>query len=771
MIRQIKLIRNIGTFDSDAAAASLELKRLVLVYAENGRGKTTLAAILRSLATGNPLPILERRRLGAQNPPHIVLDCESNPSNVMFQNGAWNRTLLNVKIYDDVFVEQNVHSGLNVEAIHRQNLHELTLGDLGVALHQRRQELVSRIAEHNTALTEKERAIPSKAYTGVSIDEFWELPDLSDIEAKIETANRELMAARDHDAIQTTLELETIELPEFDIEAVERILLTELSDLDNAAEARVQEHLKALGDKGEAWVADGMARMSTANDEVCPFCGQSITSLELITHYRAYFSEGYTLLKQEVAAMIANVNRDHADGVPVSFVRTVGRTQQRIQFWSKYCDVQSLDIDTESTLRDWNAARLRVSEFLQAKQSAPLERLELDEFTIDSLHSYNARVNDIKVINKTLVSYNNDINHIKKIAEVADTETIVSRLAKLKATKARHSDEISPLCTAYLKEKKAKDCTEAKRDEATKALEEYRVNVFPELQDVVNSYLARFNAGYRIDRLLPSNIGGGSGSTCTYNLIVNDIQDSPIAVRTANVAEGEHSFRNSMSAGDRNTLALALFFSSLDQKPELENTIVVIDDPMSSLDDHRSVTTAQEVGKLVTRAGQVIVMSHNKRFLCSIWDEVKSEERVAIEIAQNGNASTIRPWDVTQEAFTRHDQRFTLLKDYADKGNKPSIEVAQAIRFHLEGFLRVACPSALPPGKLLGQFINDCRQLVGQKDEVLDGDMIQELQEILNYANRFHHDTNPAWYSEEINVTQLKGFVRRALIFAGPPKA
>ena len=49
---------------------------------------------LRSLVTGDPLPINERQRLGSQQSPHVVLNCEGEPSNVMFQNGAWNRTLI-----------------------------------------------------------------------------------------------------------------------------------------------------------------------------------------------------------------------------------------------------------------------------------------------------------------------------------------------------------------------------------------------------------------------------------------------------------------------------------------------------------------------------------------------------------------------------------------------------------------------------------------------------------------------------------------------------
>ena len=176
MIRCIKLLRNIGTFGSDNAAASLDLKRLVLIYADNARGKTTLAAVLRSLATGNPFPIAERWRLGSQHPPHVVLDCEGGPSNVMFQFGVWNRTLPDLKIYDDVFVDENVHSGLDVEAHHRQNLHELILGDEGVTLNRCLQDVVARINLHNTALEEKSKAIPDDSRGGLSVDEFCALP-------------------------------------------------------------------------------------------------------------------------------------------------------------------------------------------------------------------------------------------------------------------------------------------------------------------------------------------------------------------------------------------------------------------------------------------------------------------------------------------------------------------------------------------------------------------------------------------------------------------
>jgi hypothetical protein len=46
---------------------------------------------------------------------------------------------------------------------------------------------------------------------------------------------------------------------------------------------------------------------------------------------------------------------------------------------------------------------------------------------------------------------------------------------------------------------------------------------------------------------------------------------------------------------------------------------------------------------------------------------------------------------------------------------------------------------------------------------------IDELRDIVDYGNLFHHDTNAAWEREVINSTLLEGFVRRTLAFAKRP--
>jgi len=762
MIRRIRLLRNIGQFDSVDAGATITLDRLVLIYAENGRGKTTLAAVLRSLATGDPVPITERRRLAAAHPPHVVLDCEGGPPDAMFQHGNWNRTLPQLALFDDVFVDANVHSGLVVDARHRQNLHELILGARGVELSRRISQLVERTEVHNRDLREKAAVIAEEMRQGFSVDDFCALPELPGVNAEIEATERALAAAREQDAVRTSPLFETLVLPTFDTDAIDRILERDLPDLDATAEAQVRGHVSTLGPGGEQWLADGMQRLPRQGvEDTCPFCAQGLPGSALIVHYRAYFSAAYSELKAAAAEALERVWRTHGGDVHAGFERAVRVAGERRAFWSQFCDVPEVHVDTASIVRAWNAARDAVVAALNAKQAAPLERHRLDQSARDAIATYYALPQEVSNLSDALVASNDGIRVVQEQAAGANPQTIVRDLARLRATKNRHAPDIAAFCTAYLEEREAKARTEGERAEARAALDEYRGNAFPASQTAINVYLRRFTAGFRLDSVTP--IATRGGPACNYNVVINE---TPVSIGGGSPAEGEPSFRNTLSSGDRNTLALAFFFASLDQDPNLATAGVVIDDPISSLDDHRSLTTAQEVRRLAERAGQVIVLSHDKRFLCRVWDGADPTIRSALEIVRDGEGSTVRTWDVAQDSITEHDRRHSQLRKFVDPGTGDPRETARAIRLHLEAFLRVACPEHFPPSALLGPFLALCRQRVGQADEVLDRTATRELGELTEYANRFHHDTNPAWETEVINDAELRSFVERALAFA-----
>ncbi len=765
MINRLQLLRNIGQFDSVNAAANIPLARLTVVYSENGRGKTTLAAVLRSLATGDPLPITERRRLAAQNPPHVVVECSGGPPPAVFQNNAWNRTLPDLVVFDDIFIDENVHSGLAVEAHHRQNLHELILGARAVGLSQQLQALVARIETHNTALRARAGAIPAADRGPLSVDEFCALPARPDIDEAIQAAERNLAAAREQDAIRNTQPLDLFSLPAFDLAAIERVLRQDLPALDAATLARVQTHLAGLGQGGEGWVADGMRRFPQgdggAATGTCPFCAQDLQGSPVIQHYRAYFSDAYAALKRTVSDILGAVNRAHGGDVPAAFERAVRVAVERRQFWSRFCEVAEFTLDTAAIVRDWRAAREAVIGHLAAKQAAPLERMGLSDETRARVAVYEAHRATIATLNQRLEEANQAIGVAKERAATANSTVLATDLARLRAVTARHTPANAALCDEYLRERAAKEATERERDQARAALEQHRTTVFPGYQTAINLYMQRFNAGFRLDSVTYANTRGGA--TCTYNVVINN---TPVPVGGADPAPGEPAFSNTLSSGDRNTLALAFFFASLDQDAGLANKIVVIDDPISSLDDHRALTTVQEIRRLAGRAAQVIVLSHNKPFLCRLWEGTDSTMRAALEVARDPAGSTVRAWDVGQDSITEHDRRHARLCDYLSTGTGDMREVARSIRPHLEAFLRVACPERFPPGTLLRQFRNACRQSHGTPEQILDQSTTQELDEIVEYANRFHHDTNPAWETETINDGELRGFVERALRFA-----
>jgi wobble nucleotide-excising tRNase len=82
VLQNLQLLRQVGQFDAVDSGRHLPLAKITLIYAENARGKTTLAAILRSLKTGDSALIAERHRLAAANPPHVVLSVDRAPPHV-----------------------------------------------------------------------------------------------------------------------------------------------------------------------------------------------------------------------------------------------------------------------------------------------------------------------------------------------------------------------------------------------------------------------------------------------------------------------------------------------------------------------------------------------------------------------------------------------------------------------------------------------------------------------------------------------------------------
>jgi hypothetical protein len=66
---------------------------------------------------------------------------------------------------------------------------------------------------------------------------------------------------------------------------------------------------------------------------------------------------------------------------------------------------------------------------------------------------------------------------------------------------------------------------------------------------------------------------------------------------------------------------------------------------------------------------------------------------------------------------------------------------------------------------MLGQFADLARQRVNTPQAILGPKDTPEIRALLDFANRYHHDENPAYQVEAINDGELLDFVKRTLAF------
>jgi wobble nucleotide-excising tRNase len=131
MLERIADIQGVGLLHQ-ADGKRYACQKATLVYADNGRGKSTLATIFRSASTGNAALITACKTVDGTLPPKIVLQFGSGHK-VSFENGAWSEQRPELLVFDADFIGRNVHSGGVVNTDHRKNLLEFALGEAAVA--------------------------------------------------------------------------------------------------------------------------------------------------------------------------------------------------------------------------------------------------------------------------------------------------------------------------------------------------------------------------------------------------------------------------------------------------------------------------------------------------------------------------------------------------------------------------------------------------------------------------------------------------------------
>ena len=765
MIEKFISIKNIGRFRDCSPHGDVTFRRLTLLFAENGRGKTTLCAILRSLKTGQHEFISARKTLGANGPASVQI--RFNGNTVLFSNGAWNSIYSDIVIFDSVFIHDNVYAGDYIDHDHKKNLYRVIVGPQGVQLAKQIEDLDGKIRrEANPDIKTKTDAVSRNVPHGVAIDAYLAWQPIEDIDNKIQQKSTEifnLQRALDKvSEIKSKNLLVKITLPAFPSDFL-TILAKQLTDITADAEVRVRQQIAnhQMGNEGETWLSEGLGYIA---NEQCPFCGRGITANDLIAAYRSHFNAAYKALKEEVAQLSQQVT-DAIGDLSLNFVQQdISGNLALAEFWKQFTELDLPDFQLDETRKKYATLHKLASALAQKKQQTPTEAVSPNDEFRSILESVNALQKLVDTYNAAVDACNARINKQKaSVKDIGNINTLKIELAELEAKKKRFDQDVVQACKAYQDSLDAKTVLEQQKEVVKQQLDQYCQSILQTYEQSINTYLDQFNAEFRITNSRHLYTGGTPSSH--YQIEINN---TAIDIGDSRTCFGTPCFKTTLSSGDRSALALAFFLAAFKQDPDAANKIVVFDDPFTSLDRFRRTCTQQLIRQVAGIAQQVVVLSHDPHFLKPIWDGYPPADIKVLQLCRTGDNTMIGEFDIDAETQSTDTKDYsTLLNFYRDHAGTP-LDVARSIRPYLEGRLRSRFPGHFRPNEWLGNFIDKIKNAgntAGLQHAQAD---ISEIEAINDYSKKYHHDQNLNTDSESLSADELHGFVKRTLrLFGG----
>ncbi|MCF5545393.1 AAA family ATPase [Pseudomonas salomonii] len=751
VLERIERIQGIGLLH-DVNGRPLRLCKAQLIYADNGRGKSTLASILRSAATGDPSLITERKTIDASLAPLVDLTFGSGHK-VSFSNGTWSEKRQELLVFDADFVEKNVHSGGVVTPGQRKNLLQFALGSSAVKARET-EEITTKLAAAASAEVNQITAQLAGFHQGMLLPAFQKLSADPNAATKILDLQKRIQIANNIGNILTRPLPVQVSLPNLDIESLFKILNTTLNDIQEDAESVIQKHLQHISKPDiEKWISDGQKFDDGKN---CPYCAQKTSDITLIKAYRTHFNKAYEELKQQVALLDRGIQIRASDSVIDTFDIGFSKALTTIATWTPEIITPPCTFESLKSKKIIGELRGILLELAATKISKPLESIGSNTEKSKVHELWNEILDLMQQANQKIQNSTQQIEKYRTSLASENATLMGQQIIALQLGTVRHSTAVIALLTSLATAKQSATVAEAKKKAARTQLNEQMASVLATFQKSINSLLDKFGATFRIEKM-DSNFRGGSARS-EYGLRLRGMSIS---------LDGTPKFSTVLSEGDKRTLAFAFFVATVSADPNLLQKIVVIDDPMCSLDVNRKNQTKAILKSIHDKSEQLILLAHDPYFIRDMRDELSNKgaqtlQALQLRYAANGY-SDLDKFDVDKECESPFYRHHRVLMELCAGAPHDSRSTAKAIRPFLEGYLHRRFPGLLPKDSMFGQVLTHIRNSTAPSPLTYAKTLIDELQEINSYAGQFHHDTNPDCDTVQITSSELLTYGERAL--------
>ncbi len=441
-------------------------------------------------------------------------------------------------------------------------------------------------------------------------------------------------------------------------------------DIDKEAgqvSEKIKEHISKVG---REFIEKGIKLQKEMLDNTCPFCTQTILN-GIIQDYTSYFNKSVETFNQcslEVSGTLKNI-------LDQWNIKEILQSFEKFKPFMKK-DFSKNKESLEKALEQIKVLLEKLQKEVDKKEGAKNEKKfqEIDKELLEIQENIQQCVGETgKILNQ-------------KKEQKKKLEKLKTELKEVRIKKAKHDSydwqkikkEAEIKLSVLNRGHERLNCLLEKIDNKLKKLNEQKR---PDIE-AINSYLKALNLPkYSLDK--------------DYRIVLNsDALENSKAEMV-------------LSDGEKTTLAFAYFLvrlKSFYKKEDLKNLVVVIDDPISSLDEQRIYNTSYIVAKINQElAGealkdedkaQVFVLTHNHTFMVRLINMVGKHARY-FQLERNQNQLKIV---CKNEAVGYFDTFYLLLfkevyafakKEKVQDNFNEAINYGNKVRILLEGFLKI----------------------------------------------------------------------------------
>jgi wobble nucleotide-excising tRNase len=442
MLGRILKVQGIGLLH-DANGRRHSLKKGTLIYAENGRGKSTLAGIFRSVSIGDPGIVTSRSTIDSNASPEVELQFDSGHK-VKLESGTWSERRQEILVFDVDFIERKVHSGGTVNTNHRKNLLEFALGEEAVDAQLKLDRAKTQAQDTINQVRSIEREL-SGHHAGVPLEQFKKIKSVDNPETALTDLRRRLDAATSATAIKRRIVPSPIPLPSLNLDSLFEILGTALKDIHEDAERVVNEHVRHIENaNAENWISQGQ---QLEHDNNCPYCGQSLDGIELIKAYQTFFNDAYDDLKKKVAALATGINRRTADTIVEAFAAEISTAKAQFAIWDEQVprDGREIDFNADQALQLILSLRNLLLSLANQKTLRPTEAAGTDEQKEEARALWLQLQQLMERCNEQIATAGKAINEYKQRLDSEEPERLKREILTIQLASIRHRQDIVKL--------------------------------------------------------------------------------------------------------------------------------------------------------------------------------------------------------------------------------------------------------------------------------------------------------------------------------------